>query len=146
MKPKIKAIQTVAEVPAGSMLATVLNTQDGEALHVTLDDNNAADIRVVGHASEVPPLQPGDRVVILNTRDGAIVTHRLRSTGERPTTGFKVNKDGSLSVRTADGITLATDHATIELRADGRIFIDGQEIYSEAKGLQTVLGRPLKLN
>ena len=43
-------------------------------------------------------------------------------------------------------ITLATDHATIGLRADGRIFIDGQEIYSEAKGMQTVLGRPLKLN
>lgn len=146
MKPKIKSIQTVAEEPAGSMLATVLDTQDGEALHVTRDDNNAEDIPIVGHASEVPPLQPGDRVVILNTRDGAIVTHRLRSTGERPTTGFNVNKDGSLSVRTSDGITLATDHATIELRADGRVFVDGKEIYAIADGLHRLQGATIELN
>ena len=147
MKQNIKPIPAVKDVPANQDFGEVLEAENGEALTVLVGNGNSVRKAVVtAHASEVPSLQTGDRVVVLNTDENAIITHRLRNPGERPQAGFNVNPDGSLSVRTTGGIVLATDHATIEVRADGSIFVDGKEIYAIADGLQRLQGSTIELN
>ena len=135
--------QTPQQDAAAPRIADVAEAENGEARALLL---GGEEFPVIAHADGVPPLRVGDRVVFLATDDGVIVTHRLRAPGERPTRGFTVRPDGSLSIDTHGGITLATDHATIELRADGRIMVDGREIYSIAKGLQRLQGATIALN
>ncbi len=144
MKHNIKPIeQNPQRDTTAPRIADVAEAENGEARALLL---GGEEFPVIAHADGVPPLRVGDRVVFLATDDGVIVTHRLRAPGERPTRGFTVRPDGSLSIDTHGGITLATDHATIELRADGRIMVDGREISSRSEGLQALYGHPVKIN
>ncbi|HEB58422.1 MAG TPA: hypothetical protein ENJ01_04305 [Gammaproteobacteria bacterium] len=144
MKNNIKPIaQNPQPDTTAPRIAEVAEAENGEALTLLL---GGEEFPVIAHADGVPPLQVGDRVVFLATDDGVIVTHRLRAPGEHPTRGFSVRPDGSLIIDAGEGITLATDHATIQLRADGRIMVDGREIYSVARGLQRLQGATIALN
>lgn len=144
MKHNITAIeQNATREAATPCRADVAEAANGEALVILVGDET---FPVIAHADGVPPLHVGDRVVFLATNEGAVVTHRLRAPGERPTQGFTVNPDGSLSIDSRDGITLATDHATLELRADGRILIEGEELYSLAVGVNCLRGSCVKVN
>jgi len=144
MTHNIKPIgQTPQQGAAAPRIADVAEAENGEARALRLGHE---EFPVIAHADGVPPLRAGDRVVFLATGDGVIVTHRLRAPGARPARGFTVRPDGSLIIDASEGITLATGHATIELRADGRIMVDGREIYSIAKGLQRLQGATIALN
>ncbi len=144
MTHNIKPIgQTPQQGAAAPRIADVAEAENGEARALRL---GREEFPVIAHADGVPPLRAGDRVVFLATGDGVIVTHRLRAPGARPARGFTVRPDGSLIIDASEGITLATGHATIELRADGRIMVDGREISSRSEGLQALYGHPVKIN
>jgi len=137
----IKPTQTCGE----PVLATVTAAAQGEATQVHIQGMERA-LPVAAHASHVPALHPGDAVMVLPTDAGVIVALRLRAPGERPQQGFSVNTDGSLSVEGAGTIRISTAGAAIELRQDGRLCVDGKEIYAIADGLHRVQGARIELN
>ena len=126
-------------------VATVEQSDCGEATHVFVIDLQKV-IPVFAHGSEVAQLQDGDKVLVLLVTQGAIVMHRLRKTGERPQQGFSVQTDGRLQLHNKNGITLKTDKAKIEIRADGRLYVDGKEIYAIADGMHRLQGATIELN
>lgn len=129
----------------GMVFATVTATCNGEATQVLVDGMDSG-LAVVGHASHVPELRVGDAVMVLSARQGAVIGFRLRAPGERPQQGFQVNADGSLSVQADAGICIRTPRAAIELRRDGRLCVDGEEIYAIADGLHRLQGARIELN
>jgi hypothetical protein len=126
-------------------IATVEQSQLGEATHVFVIEQQQL-IPVFAHASEVALLQDGDQVLVLLTAQGAIVMQRLRKQGEQPQLGFSVQADGRLQLHNKNGITLKTDKAKIDIRADGRLYVDGKEIYAIADGKHRLQGATIELN
>jgi hypothetical protein len=126
-------------------VAYVEQTESGEATQVFIPSLQKS-ISVFAHSSEVPHLHNGDQVLVMLTEQGAIVTQRLRKPGERPQQGFSVQPDGRLLLHNKTGITLETDETKIELRADGRVYIDGKEIYAIADGKHRLQGATIELN
>ena len=126
-------------------VATVSDMENGEAIAVHVDGFDC-DLVVVGHDTNLPPLNIGDHVIVLHTDVGAIVTSRLRQPGEGPTTAFRIREDGSLEVHAQHGIVIRTDTARLEIRQDGRVFVDGKEIYAIADGLHRLQGATIELN
>lgn len=147
MERKLHHLRPQAQANAGSVcLAVVCEAHSGQATFVgELTDGDDV-MKVTGHASEVPPLEVGDRVAILVLDEGAVVTHRLRGNGERPRLGLAANADGSVMLEAARGITIRTTRAQIELRGDGRIVVNGREIYALADGLHRLQGATIELN
>ncbi|OOG27887.1 hypothetical protein B1C78_02650 [Thioalkalivibrio denitrificans] len=144
MKSAIRQIKPQADA-ATVTLATVTAAHEGEATAVQ-PHGTEAPLPVAAHASHVPPLEPGDQVIVASTAEGLVMISRLRRPGERPSQGFSVNEDGSLSVASDRGITIRTARAAIELRADGRLCVDGREIYAVADGLHRLQGATIELN
>ena len=126
--------------------ATVVEAHAGLAAVVAPAGRPGRTWRVVDHADGVPVLAPGDRVLVLPLDGGAVITHRLRDPADRPNATFTVAEDGALVVKTEGTIRLQNGHATIELRADGRVFVEGREIWSLARGLQRLQGTTIELN
>ncbi len=127
-------------------LATVVEAHAGLAAVVAPAERPGRTWRVVDHADGVPVLSEGDRVLVLPVAQGAIVTHRLRDRNARPAATVEVAEDGTLEIATDGAIRLRTRNATIELCADGRILIDGQEILSSARRVHRIQGRTIELN
>jgi len=125
-------------------LAEVTAVEAGEALRLQLEAAGA--VRVAGHAAGVEALQAGDRVVAMMVEGGAVVVQRMRRPGERPRAGVRVEEDGSLYLNAPRGFRVESAHATLELRADGRVFIDGKEIYCVARGVNRLQGATIELN
>lgn len=126
-------------------VATVEQSQDGEATQVLIIGLQRT-VPVYAHGSEVTHLQDGDQVLVLLATQGAIVMQRLRKPGERPQRGFSIQPDGRLQLHNNKGITLKTDKAKIEIRADGRLYVDGKEIYAIADGMHRLQGATIELN
>jgi hypothetical protein len=144
MKTNIKQLNPAPAEPTQS-LAVVTAAIDGEATHVCLHGMETP-MEVVGLASHLPPLEAGDTVMVVLVATGAVVSFRLRRPGERPREGFSVKADGSLGVTSAQTISIRTPNAFIELRADGRLRVDGREIYAIADGLHRLQGATIELN
>lgn len=128
-----------------TLLATVCEMRAGEATKIFLQ-NTQTEINVIKHAATVSSLNLTDDVLILLLEEGAIVLHRLRNKGERPQSGFTEKEDGTLLIRSKQSVVIETDRACFELHADGRIKLDGNEIYSISKGVQYIIGSQLNLN
>ena len=128
-----------------TLLATVSDASVGEAKKIFLQSIQQ-EINVLKHTSTVSSLNIADEVVVLLLAEGAIVLHRLRNKGERPQSGFIEKEDGTLMIRSKQSIVIKTEQACFELHADGRIKLDGKEIYSVSKGVQYIIGSQLNLN
>ena len=126
-------------------VAIVERSQAGEATQIFVIGPQRT-FPVFAHSSEVALLQDGDQVLVLLGEQGAIVMQRLRKPGERPQQGFSVQSDGCLQLHNHNGITLKTDKAKIEIRSDGRLYVDGKEIYAIADGLHRLQGATIELN
>ena len=134
-----------AQLPQQIYIATVEEVEAGEASCVFVIGLQRS-FAVISHASELPPLQKDDQVLVLLSAQGVIVMQRLRKPGERPQQGFSVQQDGRLQLYNVNGLTLKTDKAKIEIRADGRIYVDGHEIYAIADGKHRLQGATIELN
>jgi len=146
MQEKVKHIdQRQATQDLSLKMATVLHAKNGEAIEIVLPDISET-FPVIAHSAEVSFLSDNDRVLILLTPAGAIITHRLRQPGELPQRGFNVRNDGSLEVDNANGIVIKANNAHITIDKTGRIFVDGKEIYSFAVGVNRLQGATIELN
>ncbi len=126
-------------------LAEVIEVENAEATNIYLPNLNK-EVNVYAHSASVPALTVGDMVLVECLESLYIVTHRLRSNDEAPQQGFSLNQDGSLQVKNAEGILIQSNASKIEIQKDGRIMVDGKEIYSIADGLLLLQGALIKAN
>ncbi len=126
-------------------IAEVIEVEHFEATNIYLSELNE-EVNVFAHSSSVPALAVGDSVLVECIASNYIITHRLRSKGEAPHQGFTLNDDGSLQVKNADGILIQSNASKIEIQKDGRIMVDGKEIYSISDGKHRLQGATIELN
>ena len=126
-------------------MAEVVEVEDGEATNIFLPEIDR-EVNVYAHSTSVAVLEVGDIVLVQNIQSKYIVTSRLRRKGEAPQQGFSIKKDGSLEVKCADGIVIKSNNSRLEIQKDGRIFIDGKEIYAIADGKHRLQGATIELN
>ncbi|VAW92929.1 hypothetical protein MNBD_GAMMA22-535 [hydrothermal vent metagenome] len=98
------------------------------------------------HAASVPLLLIGDKVIIQNISGLFVITDKLRNKGDSPSIGFEVNDDGSLSIASDVKLTLKTSNANIDIFENGKILINGSEVYSQSDGLNRIQGTSIELN
>ena len=146
MDNKIYRIERRAPIEDNrAVIAEVIEVEHAEATNIYLSNLNK-EVNVFAHSASVPALAIGDMVVVECIDSSYIVTHKLRSKGETPQQGFNLNEDGSLQVKNADGILIQSNASKIEIQKDGRIMVDGKEIYSIADGKCRLQGATIELN
>lgn len=123
-------------------IATVLEVEDSQA---TLIDLNGIPCPVVGHLSQVEILKTGDQVLTMRTATGVIIAGRLRAGSEAPAARLQ-EQDGRLLVEATKSIRLQAGQNVIEVHADGRIELDGQQITGLAAGRLRLQGSTIELN
>ncbi len=126
-------------------IAIVFEAQQGEAITIYNEVNNTH-YEVSGHLYSVPKLKQGDKVLVINTQQGIIVTGRLRKENEKPTIAFTLNNDGSLNIDSDKNITFNTLNAKIEIKEGGHITISGKKIDSISSGTNQLKGERIDLN
>ncbi|MFV1983375.1 MAG: hypothetical protein ACC657_07530 [Thiohalomonadales bacterium] len=144
-----KTLYKVNSIPdtnlKNTQIMTVCNVFNGEAILLENDNNYKINNNII-HASSVPSLIAGDKVIVLEISDTFVVTDKLRAPGDKPTIGFEVNEDGSLSLHSDVSIILKTLNAKIDILENGKIMIDGNEVYSLSSGLNRIQGTSIELN
>lgn len=123
-------------------VAIVLEAENGQATVIDLDGTPCP---VAGHLSQVEALKEGDRVLTVRTAAGIIVTGRLRA-GDEAAAPRLEGKDGRLLVEAPQSVRLQAGETWIEVHADGRIVLDGQQITGLAEGRIRLQGSTIELN
>lgn len=129
-------------VPA-TELARVCEAAGGEARSVERSDGIAA--RVAGHLSQVPAVSENDWVLVTYVGEEAVVCGRLRQP-EEPLPAVLTQQDGVVELEAGARLRLAAGKSLIELHADGRISIDGREVYTFGERRVVVQGSAIELN
>jgi hypothetical protein len=124
-------------------VAKVVEAEQGQALSVMLADGQVLDVH--GHLSEVSVLNARDQVLVQRTAVGLVVTGRLRADGESACPLVQ-ERNGRFILDAAAGICLQAGDARIELTPDGRIHVDGREIYNIASGRVRLQGTTVEIN
>ncbi|MFV2059338.1 MAG: hypothetical protein ACC653_01570 [Gammaproteobacteria bacterium] len=128
-----------------TQIMTVGEALNGGAKSLVMDNGSEFDGSFI-HASSVPHLLSEDKVIVQKISGNYIITDKLRQSGERPTIGFDINEDGSLNLYSDVQITLKTLNAKIDVLANGKILIDGNEVYSISNGINRMQGTSIELN
>lgn len=110
--------------------ALVLRAENGEAQEILLP-GAIAPTPVLDHLSHVSALEEGDRVHFVLSEAGATITGRVRLKGEEPPPLLR-QEGGCIVVESAGGVCLKCGESRIEIRPDGYIEIDGQEVCTTA--------------
>lgn len=141
MKSNIHALfRSALDDNAG--VATVLEAKAGQAMVIEL---NGTLCQVAGHMSQVEALKEGDRILTIRTATGIIVVGRLRTGNEAPSPHME-EQDGRLLVEASKSVRLQAGQNWIEVHADGRIELDGQQITGLAEGRLRLKGSTIELN
>ncbi len=126
-------------------IMTVTSVVNAEAVSlVTIDEINFDSDFV--HASSVPGLDIGDQVIVQNVSGLFVITDKLRNKDDKPTMGFEVNEDGSLCIASDVQLTMKTSNAKIDIFENGKILINGNEVYSQSNGINRIQGKTIELN
>ncbi len=126
-------------------ITVVTKSIGGKALTLKAFAGLSDDIEVEEHLTSVPPLEKGDRVLVVVSENGLVITGKLRSKDEQPLSAIE-EKDGELLFKADSKINLQVGEAQLELRANGQVIIDGQHIYSLSQGSNIIKGKVIKLN
>ena len=126
-------------------VARVIAAEQGRATHITMLHDHQ-EIYVCGHGAMVSELATDDKVTVLLTEEGAIITDRVCSDDERPKQAFSINQDGSLSLDNATGIDINTPHAQITISENGTVSINGKNVKTRAKAENTIRGGVIRIN
>lgn len=124
-------------------IAGVAAEEKGQALTLLLGDGRIRE--VFAHLSEVPVLKSGDRVLVQEVAEGLVITGRLRAPEEGPRPLVR-DASGRIVLDSTAGVRLQAGEACIELTPDGRIHVDGKEIYSIASGRMRLQGTTVEIN
>jgi hypothetical protein len=123
--------------------ALVVETRQGEATKLTDPQNREIPLR--GHLSDVPWLEVGDEVVIVETADGAIVSGRLRRAGELPAATLSVDTK-TIALMGDRPLCIQVGESRLELMPDGRVRLEGKEVTQMASGSMTLLSPVIEVN
>lgn len=145
MDNKIVSLSQPRVTQTRILLAEVVEAEDGEALNIYLPELNK-EVNVFAHSASVPSICVGDNVLVEQVESHYVVTHRLRIKGESPQKGFSQKSNGQLEINSDSGIVIQSNGSKIEIQQDGRIKVDGKEIYSIATGKQRLQGATIELN
>ncbi len=129
---------------SNTQIMTVNKVLNGEAESLIMD--NGTDINSFVHASTVPFLNVNDKVIVQEISGSFIITDKLRTADEGPKVGFEVSEDGSLSLFSDVSIILKTSNAKIDITPQGKIIINGNEVYSISNGVNRIQGTSIELN
>lgn len=131
-------------VPEIGRVGCVQQASDGAATAVT-DEATGTELAVAGHFRSAGHLQPGDTVGYMNTPDGALIVDRLRREGEGPSADIQ-EENGHVVVSAGQSLTLMAGGSRLEISADGRIRIDGNEVQQNAHGRLALRAPSVELN
>ncbi len=140
-----KINKTIGEEQQNTQVLIVASVLNGEASLLKTIEGIEYENKFI-HASSVPNLSVNDSVIVQNISGLFIITDKLRNLGERPTSGFDINEDGSLSLYSDVSIVLKTLNAKVDILENGKIMIDGNEVYSLSKGINRIQGTSIELN
>ncbi|MCU7843216.1 MAG: hypothetical protein KZQ93_05185 [Candidatus Thiodiazotropha sp. (ex Monitilora ramsayi)] len=130
-------------IEQATSIALVVETQQGEALKLT--DQQNRDIPLRGHLSDVPWLEVGDEVVIVDSDEGAIVSGRIRRVGELPAATLSVD-DKTMALVGDRPLYIQVGESRLELMPDGRVRIEGKQVTQVAAGSMTLLSPVIEIN
>jgi hypothetical protein len=144
MKTNVTKLPQPAARPApqGATLASVLEAGKGQALKLQIDGR---EVPVLAHLARVGAISAGDLVLALELAEGYLVVDRLRRPGEAVAAEL-LTEEGRVVVNADQALTLRCGQSEIGLTADGRIRIDGREIYSFADDRLCLQGAVIELN
>jgi len=93
----------------------------------------------------IPKLKAGQQVLVLETEQGVGILGSWLSASEKPKAQIDL-QDGHLQLDATKSITLKTGASSIEIHANGKIRVDGKDIYSIAEGPLRLQGSIIELN
>jgi len=93
----------------------------------------------------IPKLKRGQQVLVLETDQGVGILGCWLSAGEQTKAHIDL-QDGHLQLDATKSITLKTGASSIEIHANGKIRVDGKDIYSIAEGPIRLQGSIIELN
>ncbi|MFV1992449.1 MAG: hypothetical protein ACC635_00980 [Acidiferrobacterales bacterium] len=93
----------------------------------------------------VPKLKPGQQVLVLETGQGVGILGCWQAAGEQTKAHIDL-QNGNLRLDATESITLKTGASSIEVHANGKIRVDGKDIYSIAEGPLRLQGSIIELN
>lgn len=135
------AVLTQANTPldqARAFIARVVEARDGLAITISCEQGNPAPHPVAAHASQLPELFPGDRVLVMPSMSGFVVTQHLLTDRQA--------LPRSVSLKAAERFVIRCGSSHIELSADGRVLIKGDMIQQQADGRLVLKGGRIELN
>lgn len=138
-QPK-QAMSAAAPSTAGPLRAVVQRARPGEPLTVL---HSASGMQWNCEVLETGcgPFNPGDRVLVLPPEDGAkaVVLGRIVGyPGTAPT--------AKLTLEAQESLTLKCGESSIDLRADGKVMIRGDDVLVRAKGTKRIRAGTVSIN
>lgn len=126
-------------VPVGPVRALVEAARAGESLMVRHEPSGAVWSCAVLDVVSTQPYCPGETVIVLPP-DGtapAVVLGRVRAYGSEPE---------NLVIESRDALTLKSGRSSIDLRADGKVMIRGEDVLVRAKGTKRIRAGTVSIN
>ncbi|PWK42538.1 hypothetical protein [Pleionea mediterranea] len=125
--------------------AIVESVKDGRASRVLWTEKSSSVLPVYGHLSHVPAVEKFDEVLVQDTEKGVVVVGVIVSNQQPPAARIE-EENGVVTVRGAKAVRLETEQASIEVTSDGKVAVDGKQIYQQAEQAMTLKGYPIELN
>lgn len=126
----------------GAQRVTLLAILDDGLLRVRLGDGREWDCELLETgALSAPALTPGDRLLVFPAigREPACVLGRIgRYQNPKP--------QGRLTIEATEVLTLRCGESSLNLRADGKLMIQGQDVLLKAKGTQRIKAGTVAIN
>lgn len=122
-------------------IGTVSEVQNGCAVTV---DINGQTHKVTGHGRSVATLHKGDQVLLQSNNELCIVTDIIDSQ-HKPAQSFVV-ENGIAKLEGVNAVSLKTKKGQITIDLEGRIFVEGKELYNRAEGENIVTGATVRIN
>lgn len=106
-------------------------------------------VSVSGYITAIPGLLPklenGQQVLVLETEQGAGILGCWQSVGENEKAEIDV-KNGRLRIEASESVVLKSGESNIEIHKNGKIRVDGKDIYNIAEGPLRLQGSVIELN
>jgi hypothetical protein len=117
---------------------TIMSAEPGQAIRVHTIDGQVLECLWLENAQMSARLQPGDQVLFVRTNAlQGVVLGRVGVYAPAPST---------LSFEATEVLTLKCGDATLDLRADGKAVLKGEEVLIRARGLQRIKAGSVSIN
>lgn len=126
-------------------VADVDQVHRGRCASVTVDGRT---VTVDVHPSQLPPVQPGDTVLVTELADQRIILNQVLTETPGLFSAQFVIENGTARVHLPEGIEhyeMVVGDSRVRL-SEGRVELNGRELLSEAEGRHRLLGHPIELN